>query len=75
MSASRYLFEFFEVNKILEIKYLSKLPWLLEYINALSESYTSFKHICSEEGITGKMVELIAFGLSIEDNEKVKENI
>lgn len=36
LSASRYLYEFFEVNKILEIKYLSKLAWLLEFINALS---------------------------------------
>ena len=64
MSASRYLFEFFEVNKILEIKFLSKLTWLLEFIQALSESYTSFKHICTEEGITKRVVSQIEEGLS-----------
>jgi hypothetical protein len=75
MSASRYLYEFFEVNKILEIKYLSKLSWFLEFINALSESYQSFKHICNEEGTTGKMVEMISFWLSITEADKLKENI
>lgn len=64
MAASRYLFDFFEVSKIFEVKYSQKLTWFLEYINALSESYSSFKTICRDSGITNQMVEIIALGLS-----------
>lgn len=71
LSASMYLYEFFEVSKLLEGKYSQKLTWLLEFINALSESYSSFKHICREQGITDKMVELISAGLAVLEKESV----
>jgi hypothetical protein len=53
------------------VKYSQKLSWFLEYINALSESYSSFKMVCREQGITDKMVELIEMGLSVLEKESL----
>lgn len=35
-STSKYLFEFFEVKKYLEIKFSQKIKWLLEFVQSLS---------------------------------------
>ena len=75
MTSSKYLFEFFEVNKVLDIKFPAKLPLFLEFISALSESYISFKQICMEEGITNKVSDQIAFGLNLSETEIIKENL
>ena len=72
-SSSKYLIDYFEMAKILEIKYTQRLAWLLEFIQALSESYISFKNICRDQGITSRIIDLIVAGLAAPEADRSKD--
>ena len=65
MNAARFLFDYFEIGKFMELRYSGKLSWLQEFMQALSESYASFKSICRDEGITQQVVEVVTNSLQI----------
>lgn len=75
ITPSKYLIEYFEIGRILEIKYTQKISWLLEFIQALSQSYFSVKTLCRELGITEKIIDYVVIGLSTVESELSKEII
>lgn len=65
IASSKYLIEYFEVGRLLELKYSQKLSWLMEFMQALSESYISIKTLCREQGITARIIDYIVSGLAV----------